>query len=554
MRKMKKNYSLIGEWVKRSGVSFLVSDGVCMDIKVEPNTEEVDFGDLYDICLNFDCNKKSFPSVKRLRFGESNELHIKISNTLFPNVREIVSTNLKYPSGTMLIKKLNDIETLLLNAFCLEEDEPLDLRGITNIDENALIGCKSNQVVHTEDIVRVSVNAFEKSNLACMKKPFVDGVKMAGTIACDFDKNAEKYIIPNFATAMATFLDYNMDATMIIKCNKAFFGRDMFYSVPNNLVFMGTDHMSEANVKYLKRYNAKISSTNPEYTIIDDIVYTKDMHKVVSCFCHKDDAIIESGVEEIENGAFSDCQITSVKIPDSVKKIGDDAFRNCTKLTIIETPGALSELNDYVFYNCGALETVKINEGTKTIHEKAFIGASIKKLFIPASFGGFDKYGYINAQIIVFASDDIPDNIVERTAATKIITPSRTIYLPNRDSITKEIKDEINSLLNSQKTGFAEPLYKAFGKKPKLKRTLAFQEYEVLPNEETKKYLKRVGKALAKEFINKNDAENLTKLIQYNVLSTSTLEQISKVIDEIGYVDLLGVKKLISNKIGENQI
>lgn len=44
---MKKNYSLIGEWVKRSGVSFLVSDGVCMDIKVEPNTEEVDFGDLY---------------------------------------------------------------------------------------------------------------------------------------------------------------------------------------------------------------------------------------------------------------------------------------------------------------------------------------------------------------------------------------------------------------------------------------------------------------------------------------------------------------------------
>lgn len=546
---MKKNYSLIGEWVKRSGVSFLVSDGVCMDIKVEPNTEEVDFGDLYDICLNFDCNKKSFPSVKRLRFGESNELHIKISNTLFPNVREIVSTNLKYPSGTMLIKKLNDIETLLLNAFCLEEDEPLDLRGITNIDENALIGCKSNQVVHTEDIVRVSVNAFEKSNLACMKKPFVDGVKMAGTIACDFDKNAEKYIIPSFATAMATFLNYNMDATMIIKGNKAFFRRDMFYSVPNNLVFMGTDHMSEADIKDLKRYNAQISSNNPEYTIIDDIVYTKDMRKVVSCFCHKDDAIIESGVEEIENGAFSDCQITSVKIPDSVKKIGDGAFRNCAKLTNIETPGALSELNDGVFYNCGVLETVKINEGTKTICRTAFEGTSMKKLFIPASFEGFDKYSYINAQIIVFASDDIPDNIVERTAATKIITPSHTIYLPNRESITKEIKDEINSLLNSHKSGFAEPLYKTFGKNPKLKRTLAFQEYEVLPNEETKKYLKRAVKALATEFIDKNEAENLAKLIQYDVLSVSALEQISKAIDEIGYVDLLGVKKLISNKI-----
>lgn len=549
---MKKNYSLIGEWVKRSGVSFLVSDGVCMDIKVEPNTEEVDFGDLYDICLNFDCNKKSFPSVKRLRFGESNELHIKISNTLFPNVREIVSTNLKYPSGTMLIKKLNDIETLLLNAFCLEEDEPLDLRGITNIDENALIGCKSNQVVHTEDIVRVSVNAFEKSNLACMKKPFVDGVKMAGTIACDFDKNAEKYIIPSFATAMATFLNYNMDATMIIKGNKAFFRRDMFYSVPNNLVFMGTDHMSEADIKDLKRYNAQISSNNPEYTIIDDIVYTKDMRKVVSCFCHKDDAIIESGVEEIENGAFSDCQITFVKIPDSVKKIGDGAFRNCAKLTNIETPGALSELNDGVFYNCGVLETVKINEGTKTIYRTAFEGTSMKKLFIPASFEGFDKYSYINAQIIVFASDDIPNDVVNRTTATKIITPSHTIYLPDIELITTKIRDEINSLLNSQKSGFAEPLYKTFGKSPNLKHILAFQEYGVLPNKETKKYLKKVGKALAKEFIDNNEAENLAKLIQYDILPTSTLEQMPKAIDEIGYVDLLDVKKLILDKIGKS--
>lgn len=85
---MKKNYSSIGEWVKRNGVSFLVSDGVCMDIKVEPNTEEVDFGNLYGIRLNFNCNEKSFPSVKRLRFGENNEIYSKFPNTLFPNVRK----------------------------------------------------------------------------------------------------------------------------------------------------------------------------------------------------------------------------------------------------------------------------------------------------------------------------------------------------------------------------------------------------------------------------------------------------------------------------------
>lgn len=61
-----------------------------------------------------------------------------------------------------------------------------------------------------------------------------------------------------------------------------------------------------------------------------------------------------------------------------------------------------------------------------------------------------------------------------------------------------------------------------------------------------------VGKALAKEFIDKNEAENLAKLIQYDVLPTKTLEQIPKAIDEIGYVDLLDVKKLILDKIGKS--
>ena len=576
---MKKNYSSIGEWVKRNGVSFLVSDGVCIDIKVEPSTEEVDFGVLDGIRLNFFHNAKSFPSVKRLKFGGDNELSIEISNTLFPNVREIVSTNPRYSSGTMLIEKISETQMFLRNAFCLKENEPLDLKGITDIDKNALIGCKSNQIIHTESVVWALAKAFEKSDLACVKEPFIDGVKMAGTIVCDFDKSAEKYVIPDYATSMAIFSDYNMQATMIVKCNKAFFrmGDSLFYG-PYNLVFMGMDHVSELSLRSLRRYNIKIRPDHPEYTTIDDIVYTKDMRRVVVCPVNKTgNIIIEKGTEEIGRHAFEDCNvITSVQIPDSVKKIEAYAFKGCTKLrsvtfgkninqiekdcfandeclTEIELPGTLNKLDVNVFSDGGTLETVKINEGTKTI-ERAFLGTRIKKIFIPSSFEGFDKYDYIGACTIIFASDDIPDDIVTKTDATKIITPSHVIYLPSRTLITREARDEINSLLNSHKSGFAEPLYKTFGKNPKLKRTLAFQEYEVLPNEETKKYLKRAGKALATEFIDKNEAENLAKLIQYDVLSVNALEQISKAIDEIGYVDLLGVKKLISNKIGENQI
>ena len=577
---MKKNYSLIGEWVKRNGVSFLVSDGVCMDIKVEPNTEEVDFGDLYGIRLNFDCNKKSFPSVKRLKFGKSNELYIKFSNTLFPNVREIVSTNLKYPSGTMLIRKLNDAENLLLNTFCLEEDEPLDLRGITDIDEDALIGCKSNQVIHTEDIVNVSVKAFEKSGLACMKKPFVDGVKMAGTIACDFNKNAEKYIIPNFATAMATFLDYNMDATMIIKCNKAFFRRDMFYSVPNNLVFMGTDHMSEANVKYLKRYNAKISLTNPEYTIIDDVVYTKDMSRVVACFERKaGDIVIEDGVREIARSAFSNCySINSVWLPDSVEKIDEFAFSDCVNLCSIhfgknvkqigrscfrgdkhltetELPGTIKELTSYSFAYCITLDSLKINEGTQSIHPDAFFGTYIEKLFIPSSLKSFRELGAgeIRTQEIVLATEDIPEDVFINTTATKIITPSRVIWLPLRELMTQPAKWKVNHLVNSQRNGEIEPLYKFCGGDVQYKRYFAFHEYSISQQEETKTYLKRVGKNLAENLIKEGKEDDLAKLMQYDILSINVLKQIQKALEKTDCERFAVAKAYILDKVGQTK-
>ena len=540
-------------WIDKNGVLFLMRGDACMDIQVKPQAEEVDFGDMEHIYLKNLDNETPFPNVKRLKISGDGIKTIQISNTMFPNVREIISTNPKYPSGSMLIEKAGN-NMHLLNAFCLNEDEPLDLSGIVAIRDDALVGCKSDKVINTEDVIWVSTDAFKASSMACMKKPFVDGVRMVGSIACDFDANAKKYIIPEDATTMATFYDFNRDATMIINRNCSFFANTP-YSPPNHLVFTNTDHMDEQDLRYLKKYDAEIRNNHPEYTIIDDVVYTKDMSRVVACFERKaGDIVIEDGVREIARSAFSNCySINSVWLPDSVEKIDEAAFSDCTKLTIIETPGALSELNDYVFYNCGALETVKINEGTKTIHEKAFIGASIKKLFIPASFGGFDKYGYINAQIIVFASDDIPDNIVKRTAATKIITPSRVIWLPLRELMTRPAKWKVNHLVNSQRNGEIEPLYKFCGGDVQYKRYFAFHEYSISQQEETKAYLKRVGKNLAENLIKEGKEDDLAKLMQYDILSINVLKQIQKALEKTDCERFAVAKAYILDKVGQTK-
>lgn len=565
-------------WIDKNGVLFLMRGDACMDIQVKPQAEEVDFGDMEHIYLKNLDNETPFPNVKRLKISGDGIKTIQISNTMFPNVREIISTNPKYPSGSMLIEKAGN-NMHLLNAFCLNEDEPLDLSGIVAIRDDALVGCKSDKVINTEDVIWVSTDAFKASSMACMKKPFVDGVRMVGSIACDFDADAKKYIIPEDATTMATFYDFNRDATMIINRNCSFFANTP-YSPPNHLVFTNTDHMDEQDLRYLKKYDAEIRNNHPEYTIIDDVVYTKDMSRVVACFERKaGDIVIEDGVKEIARSAFSNCySINSVWLPDSVEKIDEFAFNDCTNLCSIhfgknvkqigrscfrgdkhltetELPGTIKELTSYSFAYCITLDSLKINEGTQSIHPDTFFGTYIEKLFIPSSLKSFRELGAgeIRTQEIVLAAEDIPEDVFINTTATKIITPSRVIWLPLREILTQPAKWKVNHLVNSQRNGEIEPLYKFCGGDVQYKRYFAFHEYAISQQEETKAYLKRVGKNLAKNLIKEGKEDDLAKLMQYDILSINVLKQIQKALEKTDCERFAVAKAYILDKVGQTK-
>lgn len=579
MKKNTKQETAENGWIDKNGVLFLMRGDACMDIQVKPQVEEVDFGDMEHIYLKNLDNETPFPNVKRLKIGGNVVKTIQISNTMFPNVREIISTNPKYPSGSMLIEKAGNDNMYLLNAFCLNEDEPLDLSDIVAISDDALVGCKSDKVLNTEDVIWVSTDAFKASSMACMKKPFVDGVRMVGSIACDFDADAKKYIIPEDATTMATFYDFNRDATMIINRNCSFFANTP-YSPPNHLVFTNTDHMDEQDLRYLKKYDAEIRNDHPEYTIIEDVVYTKDMSRVVVCFARKaGDVVIEDGVKEIARSAFSSCySINSVWLPDSVEKIDEFAFSDCVNLcsihfgknvkqigrscfnsdrhlTEMELPGTIKELASYSVACCGTLDSLKINEGTQSIHPDTFFGTYIEKLFIPSSLKSFRGLGAgeIQTREIVLATEDIPKDVFINTTATKIITPSRVIWLPFREFMTQPAKWKVNHLVNSQRNGEMEPLYKFCGGDVQYKRYFAFHEYSISQQEETKAYLKRVGKNLAENLIKEGKEDDLAKLMQYDILSINVLKQIQKALEKTDCERFAVAKAYILDKVGQTK-
>ena len=82
--------------------------------------------------------------------------------------------------------------------------------------------------------------------------------------------------------------------------------------------------------------------------------------------------IIPDGAEEIGNEAFSASNLRSVRIPGSVKKVGDNAFAYCDKLTDIVIPGSVEQIGDHAFVGCHSLRRIVIPGNVKKIGNFSF--------------------------------------------------------------------------------------------------------------------------------------------------------------------------------------
>lgn len=67
-------------------------------------------------------------------------------------------------------------------------------------------------------------------------------------------------------------------------------------------------------------------------------------------------------------------KITSVIIPDTVKKIGKDSFQACGELKYIKLPSNLGVIEPLSFFMCEKLETIVLPDSLKAIGDNAFSG------------------------------------------------------------------------------------------------------------------------------------------------------------------------------------
>lgn len=94
---------------------------------------------------------------------------------------------------------------------------------------------------------------------------------------------------------------------------------------------------------------------------------------------------LPSTIKEIGDSAFFNAGIDSIEIPASVTKIDKNAFIGNFNLQQIKGGEGLKEISDYAFANASQVSSFTLPEGLETIGVNAFYGSGLTTVTIPSS-------------------------------------------------------------------------------------------------------------------------------------------------------------------------
>ena len=193
------------------------------------------------------------------------------------------------------------------------------------------------------------------------------------------------------------------EGTRII-CNNAFAGCSLSnIAIPDSVIAIGDYAFSHCllleNISIPKSviclngnpfsdWGGMLECLSPTFIYEDDVLFNKDKSEIVSFRNQKIESyIIPDSVTKIRDSAFSDCSsLSNIAIPDSVTAIGDSAFSDCSSLSNIVIPNSVTAIGDGAFFGCSSLPNIVIPNSVTSIGDCAFSDcSSLPNIVIPDS-------------------------------------------------------------------------------------------------------------------------------------------------------------------------
>ena len=558
--------------VSNGGTTFWLQQfDVVSDIDVKPGVKSVLFTESGlkmagskspNIFFQLKNVKKQFPDVEQLVIDTTiGSGRLELSNFMFPNVRRIVSTNIWYESGPLLVQSFyRNGHRHLLNTFRQAEDSVLDLKGITSVQTYAFSGCLAKQITNTQKITWIDEHAFSGSafrlaNTSCL----------VGTLLVAIDPNAKEVCIPSNTTAVARDIDF-AGKRIILQDYQQVFLLSPKQCMEVSSIFVYKICHQDFRSRQVTAPGLEVSADNPWYSSLDGILYTKDKRKLVYCPAGKTGTVVlPEGLIEILPNAFQGSNVEAIQFPDSLdiiragafqqcmslkrikfgqhlKTIEESCFSRCDSLMEVEIPPSVQFIGQYAFYASG-LEDVIFHNGMQYIENNAFCSCHIHEVQLPGSvqrIGAKAFYGVAS----VLTERYIPGLVQALCIEANTTSECYPIRLQIGEAVTYLASGIGGSMLHAldfylSTCQDAESIHKTYEYAPSTwkgslsgKIAIALDIYKETKDKTVAGYLKRVGKTVVEGLAKSAKEQELIQFIQYGFLPQTTLRAALKAAEQ----------------------
>ena len=306
------------------------------------------------------------------------------------------------------VKNFTHFTSVPERAFCgCQSLETIDLSGCTSIGNNAFNGCPKlgDVVLASTSLQSLGNNAFDHTGT----------LTLMTTTPPTLGSIGEYLLVKVPAIALATYqsadgwkdiatrifgigdtFNYTVDATAKDASSSIheLIGEENLRKVVD-LKVSGTINSYDImiirnktpNLHYLDLTDARIVENSYEYYTgchsENDVIGDNSFRDLTKLLTIK----LPNTIKRIGINAFSGCgNLQSVTMYEGIETIGSDAFYNCYQLKSVTLPNRLITLEGSAFYNCSALENIDFPPTLESIGDWTFYGCnSLKAISLPVS-------------------------------------------------------------------------------------------------------------------------------------------------------------------------
>lgn len=308
----------------------------------------------------------------------------------------------------------------------------------------------------------------------------------------------------------------------------------------------------------------QISDDNPDFKAIDGVIYTKDGILLVFCPGSKTGTVnVAEGTQTIGRNAFTQCNISKVIIPDSVKVIDKCAFVGCESLNEVKIgeKSRLERINTSAFDGCKSLKNFYFPESLKLLDNNAFSCTGIKKVIYPNDVTvGREVFYHCPVEYVYVPKTnfaDVPNLCIIETCQSfcymndvdikelasgfftlqlegynPIIMPR---YLDTDGKIRNMDAEIVRFHRENNKDGL--DLFK-FGAAPECKEATAIAEYKAYQSEAAKCFLVRNSAQIARRRAAVNE-ETLYDFVSLDLWKTTALKKMLTIAEDFNYASVV---------------